>query len=254
MIHCGEVDREPTNEELDLTTNLPVSYGAKGMVFELYDGWKDPNGPNYWYGFTETDGHTPRYTNVYNQPKWAKLKSIIQRLKTWGPYLMSFSNKETNSYVYRLRAERDQLRQNSYINAIFSYIPGTTQIYCQEDIPGFNSPSGMVYECANSTYLQVATFSTGKNNDPDRYFMIVNRRCSPYKDESSENNRGGRRYLIVQFYQNSPAFDGHNTWNIYNLGNPSAQPIPFNKTSANPVVLGYFMPGEGRLYKIMPAD
>ncbi len=31
LVHCSEIDREPTNEELDLTAaNLPVSYGAKG--------------------------------------------------------------------------------------------------------------------------------------------------------------------------------------------------------------------------------
>jgi hypothetical protein len=31
-----EVDREPTNEELDLMTNLAASYGARGMMLSAF--------------------------------------------------------------------------------------------------------------------------------------------------------------------------------------------------------------------------
>jgi hypothetical protein len=248
MVHCGEVDREPTNEELDLTTNLPVSYGAKGLIYELYDGYAGPNGLLYWYGLTETDGVKPRYTNVYGQPKWEKFKSIVQRLKTWGPTLMSFDNTQTNSYIYRLESERDQMyRDNSYIHALRTFKPGNEQLDCSQDNLGFENPEGLIFDCPDSTYLQAATFKPGSFQANTNYFMVVNRRCSPIK----EGYPDGKRDVRILFYQDHSAFDNHQVWEIVDLFNNSTV-AKFDKSIYAMQDLGDFMPGEGRLYKIVP--
>ncbi|MCX6161960.1 MAG: hypothetical protein NTV87_11610, partial [Ignavibacteriae bacterium] len=81
--------------------------------------------------------------------------------------------------------------------------------------------------------------------------MIVNRRCSPYVDSANENNRGGRRKLRAYLHSNSSAFSGFNNWNIINCENDSTV-ATFDKNNPGYVNLDWFMPGEGKLFKITP--
>lgn len=115
----GEIDREPTNEEQNLMVNEAVSYGAKGIVFWWFPSFGNINSCDYSYGFIK-DGH-PR-DNLYGQDKWGNFQTIIQRLKSWGPTLMSFDNKQTRSYIYRL--ERNELLSETYFYDVASYILG----------------------------------------------------------------------------------------------------------------------------------
>jgi hypothetical protein len=228
--HCGEIDREPTNEELDMTCNLPVSYGAKGMVMEIFNGdvWGTPPDYTYTLGFTNTD-HTPRYTNVYGQPKWDKLKSIIKRMKKWGPTVMSFDNTQTNSYIYRF----DYSTVNS--STIFT------------DIQTF-APDRMdeVLDSYPKRYLQAATFIN--SNEPySKYFMLVNRRCSPYRPEINQN--GGYRHFKARF--NASYLTIFNNWKVINLEDNSTVET-FDKSANTLVDLGWYLPGEGKLYRLAP--
>ena len=130
-----------------------------------------------------------------------------------------------------------------------SYKPGSGSPNCVEDGPGGTNPTGYTYDCNDERYIQVATF-----NNPDdnyQYFMIVNRRCSPYINESTPALNGGRRIIKIRFDADYSAFAGLTNWNIIDLETEQSV-LTFDKTSSNLLDLGYFMPGEGKLYKIMP--
>jgi hypothetical protein len=254
----GETEREPTAEESDLLANIPVSYGAKGIIYFAWNSWGTPPNQNYTYGLTTGEDifHvTPRQNNVYGQPKWAKYQQIIQRLKIWEPYTMSFDNKETNSYIYRFENERNALKNPSksyFMNVITYRYSNGPQPNCFDNPPVI---SGKVFECQEDTYVQVATF---KQNalvaEPNaKFFMIVNKRCSPYKNNSSEENIGGKRYIVLQFYADHPEFANYNSWDIIDLEHPLSPPIQFNKSCPSGIVLGDFDPGQGRLYEILPS-
>jgi hypothetical protein len=135
---------------------------------------------------------TPRYYNVYGQNKWQKIIDMNERLKTLGQTLMSFDNTNRHSYIYRLADERIALLDNTYFQLIQAFPPNPYDL---------NQP---LYdpEAAGSTYVQAAVF---KNTEPyNKYFMIVNRRCSPYRPEINEP--GGRREIIVRFDANFGRF------------------------------------------------
>jgi len=268
-----EALREPTNEELEMTTLLPVTYGAKGTLYFWYGGWGCMGqGTSYGRGLVEpVPCNTPnpflqqqipqnyvlnrRLTNAYGQPKWEKVKSINNKLSTWSPYLMSFDTDNRHSYIFRLENERIDCINETYFRDIVSYKTGTGEPPCSEDHPDTTDaphPNGLRYECNEDRYLQVATFKRS-TNDGNKYFMIVNRRCSPYVDESSEDNRGGRRFMRVYFDQNSNEFPLYNSWNIVDIENPYAIVGSFDKTALVPYVdLGWFEPGQGKLYQIVP--
>lgn len=118
-----EVRREPTIEEMDLLSNISVSYGARGNIFFEYSSSNPVSAGSYNRGlFDVPSGSTeiPRYRNFYNQLKWDKAQEIIKRLKTkWGPYLMSFDNCHRHSYIYRL--ESNALATQSYFKNIDVY-------------------------------------------------------------------------------------------------------------------------------------
>lgn len=231
----GEVDREPTNEEFNLMTNLAVSYGAKGITYWWYPSTGN-NKCDHSRGFLETDG-SKRVTNVYGQNKWDSAKVTIDRLQNkWGPHLLSFNNADRHSYIYRL--ERSNLISETYFNDIKTYPP---------DING--SP-GSTPDAADLTYLQAATFKSSNTNEQyNHYFMLVNRRCSPYRPDISEN--GGRRFVKVKFDASAGDLSAFNNWKIINVSDSSVVAV-FDKQTSSYIDLGWYMPGEGRLYKIAP--
>lgn len=257
----SNIYREPSNEELDLLVNLPISYGSRGMIYFWYTGWGNLPEPDLQHntfgrGLTNPLNTWPptyekRTTNVYNQNKWGKIVEINGRLKTWGPTLMSFTNSDRKSYIYRLGTEREALFTNSYFRSIASYKPGNPLHNCAEWLnPQSNPPPSeqeLEYECQENTYLQVATFETGNNEDVN-YFMIVNRRCSPVKQGYTD----GKRKIKVLFDNNHSEMYGYNVWKLEDLGNIMGAPITFDKTQNLYVDLDWFEPGEGRLYRMTP--
>ncbi|MGA2668257.1 MAG: T9SS type A sorting domain-containing protein [Ignavibacteria bacterium] len=264
--------REPTNEEIKMMANVAVSYGAKGIMYFDYLSYGCEAGTGVWgAGLVNVDPNfdcnnafylnynvVPRHDNVYKQytlgmppsDKYGTIASMNEKLKKWGTYLMSFDNDNRHSYVYRLESERTQMSADqSYIHALRTYKPGNEQLDCSQDNMGFQDPDGMVFDCPDSTYLQVATFSNGGQNT--NYFMVVNRRCSPYIDENNENDRGGERDVRILFYQNDSHFIGPQDWEIVDLYNNSIV-ATFDKSVYAMQELGKFKPGEGKLYKIVP--
>jgi hypothetical protein len=245
----GEVRREPTNEELNMMANVAVSYGVKGILYYMYSSWP-PNECIYGIGLTEPANIGKlRYTNYYNQTnpnKIQTIQTITDRLKNkWGPYLLSFNNADRHSYIYNDGTERSQLTAYSYISNVISFKRGTGNPACTEN----NIPAGMIPDCPIDRYLQVATFKKTQD-DGNKYFMIVNRRCSPVNNKDS---LGGKRFMRIQFRKNASDFSGYSKWEIIDLSNNSLVATLINANWSE-VDLGWFMPGEGRLYKIVHAS
>ena len=234
----GETLREPTNEELDMLANVSISYGVRGLIYFFYGKSSGQIGLNEFYsrGLTDTT-QLPRTLNVYNQNKWEQIKLISERMKTWEPYIMSFDN--TNRSTYILRLERSSLIDETFFNDVLSYEPIPSDYMIASQIP----------EAVSERYLQV-----GKFNNPDelysRYFMIVNRRCSPI-DTSDSGGVNGRRSVTIKLDSASTHFAGFNNWSIYDLERDSLI-ITFDKRIISTTNLGWFLPGEGKLYKLAP--
>jgi len=234
----GETLREPTNEELDMLANVSISYGVRGLIYFFYGKSSGQIGLNEFYsrGLTDTT-QLPRTLNVYNQNKWEQIKLISERMKTWEPYIMSFDN--TNRSTYILRLERSSLIDETFFNDVLSYEPIPSDYMIASQIP----------EAVSERYLQV-----GKFNNPDemysRYFMIVNRRCSPI-DTSDPGGVNGRRSVTIKLDSASTQFAGFNNWSIYDLERDSLIKT-FDKRIVSTTSLGWFNPGEGKLYKLAP--
>ena len=256
--HGIEVRREPTNEELSLTTNLALSYGAKGIVYFWYGGFKSCSDSLFTRGFCDSINYLeqyPRYSNAYYQNKWDTLISIHKRIRKWDSYFMSFNDANTNSYIYYKSSERNDLLTQTYFLFAKTFKPGSGTPICDpvDSIainPFPDSQQSLTYDCQKDTYLQVALFDDDLV-DYDKYFMIVNRRCSPYLNGTSLDSNGGRRFVRLLFDANHSAFDDYNNWSIMNIESDSAY-LTFDKRVTRNLDLGWFMPGEGRLYMIAP--
>jgi type IX secretion system substrate protein len=243
----GDIQREPTNEELKMTACLPVTYGARGITYYTYGSWGVPGvDPTYGRGLTEVGGvgGEPRIWNAYGQKKWDTVKAINARLKKWGPTLMTFDNTQTFSYIYRFPVERDVLL-GTYFADVQSYAP---------DPLDFDNPAPAA-DVPDQRFLQAAVFRN-PSETRNRYFMLVNKRCSPFyapgEDPRFPNGEnGGRRYMSVKFDANADDFANFNNWKIVNVENNSTV-LTFDKRISSTLGLGWFKPGEGRLYKIAP--
>jgi len=254
-----EVRREPTNEELQMMANVAVSYGVKGMLYYSFSSFEGANfGANYGTGLIMPIINNIvqlRNSNYYSQTnpnKIETIQSITNRLiNKWGQYLVNFNNADRHSYIYNDNNERNNLLSDTYFSDIITYKPGSgNPVNCANDNPGGDLPAGLTYDCNNDRYIQVATFQTS-GSDANKYFMIVNRRCSPYVNESSEVKRGGKRNIRIKFDANSSEFANSNNWEIIDLESNITAAI-FDKRTSSIIDLGWYMPGEGKLYKIVP--
>lgn len=249
--HCSEIEREPTNEELDMIVNIPIAYGAKGLIFFEYSGWQ--NGNDYNYAITETDGFTPRQFNVYNQPKWEKMLEIKDRLQNWGRFIKNFDNTKTNTYIYRLQGQRASLFRESYFNSARTYLSETLSNNGFRDgtlLMTDKQGSDKSYDEVSRTYLQLSTFeelATG-----NLYFMVVNKRCSPYIDGKSIDRIGGLRNVEVLFKKNHVLMSGFTKWKIEDVADTNSTGIILDKLQGSYVSLGNFNPGEGKIFKLSP--
>ena len=266
----NETHREPTNEELDMMTNVAVSYGAKSLNFYWYPSTDNlvTDGPPRGYSYSTGDwgkgiinaDNNLITRNYYSEDhdhgfryKWEVLRDIADRMTNkWNSYLISFDNTQINSYIYNFDNERDALLQNSYFADVATYLRGTVNPACINDKPenvytGPVDPS-LIYECNDDRYLQIATFKASPD-DGYPYYMVVNRRCSPL--HPSDHN-DGERYIRVRFKTTTGLLPTYDNWNIYELPDEKIPVATFSKSANKLVDLRWFNPGEGKLYKIVP--
>ena len=249
----GHKLKEPSNEELELQANLALTNNAKGLIWFTYIADKTTFDSSYYCrGIMDNDPNgpipIPRTSNVYGQNKYLKVCQIDSMLEKRGPYMISFDPLLTKNCIYRLGDERDAFLSSTYFSSIITYKPGSGSPPCTADNPVGSPPSGLTFECNEERYLQAATFerSTG---DINKYFMVVNRRCSPYKQDDNEN--GGRRFIRVRFDANSSEFANFNNWKIIDIDSNKTVTV-FDKRATALLDLGWYNPGQGKLYKVAP--
>jgi hypothetical protein len=251
---AGHKLKEPSNEELELQTCLGITYNAKGTMFFSYTSFNPFDSLVYARGIINSAASPnycePRHISVYHQDKFKKIGQINSKLQKWGPYIMKFVATSTLSCSYRLMTERENFLSSTYFMDIVTFKPGSGEPPCVAYSPGFTLPSGLTYDCNEYRYLQAATFKTSAS-DINKYFMIVNRRCSPYIDESTIDNRGGKRNIRVKFDLNSNDFAGYENWEIFCIDSNKTV-ATFGKSAGTLIDLGWYMPGQGELYKISP--
>jgi len=236
--------KEPTNEEISLMANLAVSYGAKGIMYFAYDSRGEfTNKVEFSRGLTNPD-LSPRTANVYGQDKWNGIKKLDSILNRQGVQLVEFDNSGRMSYSYRQIDERNLLTTNTIVKGLnafraFEFAPDT--------IPDLINA---IPDQTSELYLQAAVFEKpNQGNDRSKYFMIVNKRCSPFFDYTSSDRIGGRRFVTIKW--NSSSLEGFNNWKLYDLSNDSCIRV-FDKRDTNFMFLADFLPGEGKLYKLAP--
>ncbi|MBK6505029.1 MAG: hypothetical protein IPG02_05020 [Ignavibacteria bacterium] len=212
-------------------------YFAWGSSNSTYDTARvDSTGPVICSrGLVNTD-YTPRRLNVYGQNKWEAIMQINEKIKKWDSYLMRFDSQRSS---YIVRSEKNALSSETFFDDILTYKP------LDQDFP-----SHQIYpETEAQKYLQLATFND-PNSEVDKFFMVVNRRCSPF----NSNDPGlisGIRYVTVKIDSNHSEFSGFNNWSLYDLENDSLT-ATFDKRDNSTINLGWFLPGEGKLYKLAP--
>jgi hypothetical protein len=238
-----EVRREPTNEELNMMINTSLCYGVKGILYFAYNS--EQKNQNGWYGtgIADENGNL-RLQNFYGQTnpdKVQTIQGISERVaEKWGPYLMKFDNAGRFTSIFDFEMQRRDFLNNSYFSEIRTFPPAPSDLQKES-----SSPDNLKF-----TYIQAAVF----NNPAEKnaaYFMIVNRRCSPF--DSGKNQNGGRRKIKIKFDINGSVFSGSEKWTIVDLYNESVVTV-FGKSLGTQIDLGWFMPGEGKLYKIIPSD
>jgi hypothetical protein len=219
--------KEPTNEEISLLTYLGLTYGAKGILHYAYGGGGcftdyavDSLKLGFDRGFTNPTGDTCNYIgprrliNAYGQRKWEGVLEINRHLKKWGDYLLKFDIQTRNSYSYYQSAERNEMTGSTYITDILTYKPSVGAIPCQEVTPdSLEIRTSIIPECKDERYVQTGFFQI-QNEPYNRYFMMVNRRCSPFINDSSQDNNGGRRLIKVRFNPANNSLPGFNNYKI----------------------------------------
>jgi hypothetical protein len=265
--------REPMNSEISALMNIGICNGVKGiMPFQYQSGYSynaplsrggngvnqvysapDPDGYSYSFGMTDfsTDtlwGHKKRTMNFYGEDKWGYVTDLYEKMKTWGPVLYSSTNTQGFSV-------HDQNAAHEFISDILSIDPTKplgVQNPCINDYQTSGYLGGPYFDCPEERYWEMGFFSTTETNT--KYFMMVNRRCVP----KAGNDSGDFRVLKIKFDAND--FLVYNSWYISEVGGTSLTGgVTFDKSSNIYVDLGssnggmgWFKPGEGKLFKIVP--
>jgi hypothetical protein len=243
--------REPTNEEIEVLAGIALTYGSKGIIYHAYNSI-DPTSTSSQYSrglvgdytntlTSECDGGK-RYRNAYGQYKWNFIYNLTAKLKNLGKTIIKFKNTETNSYRYHIQEERDAFKSSCYVDNFVTFRNFGTNSNCTET----NTPSNMIAECPDDTYLQLGTFKT--SDVYERYLMVVNRRASP--DTTAAIN--GRRYLRFRTKQNSSDFASFNNWKIIDA-ETNSEIATFDKRQYNNIDIPVIRPGEIKLYKFIPS-
>ena len=229
--------REPTNEEIETMVGIMISYGAKGIIYHCYEGFGELpnyNNTNYGRGLTnppdELNPIKRRDTNVYGQLKWNSIKALNEKLTIWGPELMQFDNSLSESYRYHKIITGNSIDErialkNKFIKYLNTYPNGNPQS-CPQTDPNYNVPDNQ-----DKTYLQVGVFYKS-TSDPEKYFMLVNRRCNP-----GHTPCDGYRRVEVKLGGEDNKLDYFNNWKIVNLYDNSTVGV-FDKRILNSKDLG----------------
>jgi hypothetical protein len=144
--------REPTTYETRVLTNLGLAYGAKGILYFVYQQ------QDLGLGLVDTNGAPRRMIysgTAYEGDKWASIKAINGQLALIGPTLVTLTWQDAISrhLLYGSFSKFNLLGGASLTNITTSH---------------FGVP-----DSADHTYVEVGSFKDPSNVD---YLMAVNRR------------------------------------------------------------------------------
>jgi hypothetical protein len=248
--------REPMNSEIEAQGMLAIAHGADGLFWYLFQGYGHPDPPpapggpydedvqtNDFYGAfglltPPASNPTPRYRNMYGEPKWDYISAMNKKILSWKPYLDAV-RFDSGYSVHHEGAN------HKYINNIISIDPGNSEVNnCAE----FNNPGE---DCPRERYWEMGFFypdpaQASNANDKSKYFLMVNRRCVP----KGGGYAGDYRRLKIQF--KSTELRGSAKWQIIRLDESNTVVATFDAAGNPEVDCGIFEPGEGRLYRLIP--
>lgn len=241
--------REPTNEEISVNNFLAMCYGAK-QVFQFSYNTNSQGSDNYgtYYnrGLTTPNPEyaNRRLLNYYGQPKWQFVKELNERMMKIGNVLYPPGN--TNAHFKYDKT----ITVNTYnyacpgCNLPYSYISDIKSIY-RSSSNKFTDDAACTYcDKAESRYWEIGFFNPSQPNDRSRYFLVLNKRTYP-----EINNDGDTRLLKIRF--NAPALAGFENWVLKDAVTDSVIST-FNRNTGEYISAGLFLPGEGKLLKIVP--
>jgi hypothetical protein len=244
-----EWNREPLMTEINTLYGMALCYGAKGILQYAFESFYEPPTGNFNFGMMDSVTYNAsdnwqtvlvgkREYNFYGERKWDGFVELHKKIKKWGPIVANSRNTEGYSLDTQGTAHNYILNvQSIYRNAGGEFAPSNLDSVKYWEL-GFLYPD----------YLSA--------NNKSRYFMLVNRRCVPELPEYS--GVGDIRQLKIKF--NSLQLIGSDQWMLVDVY--TGRYITFSKEDqctdgfvdlGNKInSLGYFNPGECKLFKLAP--
>ncbi|MBS1493717.1 MAG: hypothetical protein JST55_09405, partial [Bacteroidetes bacterium] len=219
----GEARREPTNEEIKVQAYLSLAYGAKQIQYFNYESWGIASNRHDW-GLSDTPATNRRTSNYYYQDKFDSVAKYSEKILKIGRYMYDSLNlkfAETRSF-------KNNGLGGTYIDSIRS-IKNSTE------------------DDAGKKYWHFGFFTPNNTIEPNsysKYFLAVNMACMP-----DTLGQGDIKELKLKF--NSSDLTTFNNWKL--LDPISHQEFgTFNKSTNAYISAGMFLPGEGKLLKLVP--
>jgi len=246
------VSRDQTAPEMGLLPQIALCYGAKQISYWWLPSFHvNQTLYNTWGLLERTDWQNtpaPRYTNYFGEQKWNNLIALNQKLNILGNILFPLQYRE--GFSVHLQGSN-----YSYVSDILSidpHQPQGTQNPCVNDNQTSGFPYGPYLDCPDERYWELGFFDDPMNAE-SKYVMAVNRRCTPVT--SSPYNAGDSRVLKIKFNgSNLPG--SFVNWKITNVLNNSQSAVfsryynGYFDLGSNQGELGWFKPGEGKLFKL----
>ena len=232
--------REPTNEEIQAQAMLSLVHGANGLCWFIYNShiWTNANNKSYMIGLLDpVNSISKRTVNCYGQNKWEYVSAMNGKLLKWATVL------ETVNWSEGISVHSSGAGQN--------YISDIKSIYRNAQSPYAFAETNLDAK----KYWELGFFNPKETSDKAKYFIVVNRRCIP----EAQSGTGDIRMLKIKF--SASQLSGANNWILKDLN--TGQEITFDKNNLgadgylylgnSASDIGYFLPGEGKFFKLTPA-
>ncbi len=238
--------REPTNGEIQVQAMVSIAHGANGLCWFIYNSriWKTELSGKPILSMlgilNPEDAYSKREQNCYGENKWKYVSEVNGKIMKWIPVL------ETLHWVDGFSVHQNG-PDNYFIEDIRSVCRNKEGLFISKGFTG--SPDKILY-------WEEGFFIPKDKSDRSLYVLFVNRRCVP----ETEPGAGDIRMLTIRFKPGE--LKNSDKWRIIDLNNNRA--VEFNKNNqgeggyvmlgSNPGDLGYFEPGEGKLFKLEPVN
>ena len=240
--------REPTNEEIRMQCYAGLALGTKQLLqYSFYSYLTDSNYNSWGLAYPDWSAggiFKKRLSNYYGQSKWNFVDSLNKKLRTIGDIL--YPKDSTSKHLIYDKTVSLNLGEygNDYISNIQSEIINSNGLTHYHTESSIGTVDDSLYR-----YWEIGFFEPNPNNpdnpnDRSKYFLAVNKRCTPVAGNFSDE-----RDLYIKFNnQHLPIF---NNWKLIDALT-NTEIFTFDKSSNSYYNAGRFLPGEGKLFKVVP--